>query len=225
MTEPALIPDPAACDDAACGRRARRRAERREAIIDVAHGMFMEHGYAATTMSAIAARLGGSKATLWNYFASKDLLFAAVIDRGAAQFCEDVASALTPRGDVREMLLRFTVRYLGNIIMPERVSIFRMIVAEAGRFPEVGRIFHERGVGRMRQILAGAIAEAMADGWLAPGDPLRAAYQLLAMCMSRSHHQLLFGLIDEVHPETIAAECEAAVALFMRAYAPAAPSP
>ena len=62
-------------------RREARRQSRREAILDVAAQSFLEHGYAGTTMSAIAATLGGSKGTLWSYFASKEVLFAAVIDR------------------------------------------------------------------------------------------------------------------------------------------------
>jgi TetR/AcrR family transcriptional repressor of mexJK operon len=54
-----------------------RRDKRREAILDVARSVFSEEGYAATSMSSIAARLGGSKGTLYNYFKSKEELFGA----------------------------------------------------------------------------------------------------------------------------------------------------
>ncbi|HEY2834957.1 MAG TPA: helix-turn-helix domain-containing protein, partial [Rhizomicrobium sp.] len=56
------------------------RDERREAILKVAHTAFLSDGYAATSMSAIAAKVGGSKATLYYYFPSKEELFLAVID-------------------------------------------------------------------------------------------------------------------------------------------------
>ena len=53
------------------------RDARRELILDVAQDVFLEEGFAAASMSTIAARLGGSKGTLYNYFRSKDELFAA----------------------------------------------------------------------------------------------------------------------------------------------------
>ncbi len=56
------------------------RDERRQAMVAIASDVFMEEGYAATSMSAIAARLGGSKGTLYNYFRSKAALFTAVVE-------------------------------------------------------------------------------------------------------------------------------------------------
>ena len=64
------------------------RDRRRDAIIDVAREVFFEEGYAAASMSSIAARLGGSKGTLYNYFRSKDELFEAQVRDG----CERLAA-------------------------------------------------------------------------------------------------------------------------------------
>ncbi|HZC15833.1 MAG TPA: TetR/AcrR family transcriptional regulator, partial [Caulobacteraceae bacterium] len=63
-----------------------RRDARREAILEVARQVFYEEGYAAASMSSIAARLGGSKGTLYNYFKSKDALFEAYIDAACGQW-------------------------------------------------------------------------------------------------------------------------------------------
>src|SRR3954464_10654712 len=57
------------------------RGDRRELILDVASEVFLKEGYAATSMSEIAARLGGSKGTLYNYFKSKEELFEAYVSR------------------------------------------------------------------------------------------------------------------------------------------------
>ena len=62
------------------GKREARKEERRLAILDVAKRSFLESGYSATSMSAISVELGGSKGTLWNYFPSKEELFAAVLE-------------------------------------------------------------------------------------------------------------------------------------------------
>lgn len=215
-TSPAAIRPP----EAPCGRRAQRRAERREAIVDVAYRSFMEQGYAATSMSAIAAELGGSKATLWNYFPSKELLFAAVMDRGVETFQTNIARELNGQGDLEEILGRFARAFLRKITAPDGIKLYRMIVAEAGRFPELGRIFQERAVGRTRAVLAGYLAGVMASGKLRAGDPLNAAYQLLGLCTIGTQQQMLFGQIEQALPETIELEGRAAVTLFLRAYAP-----
>src|SRR6204780_5843981 len=59
--------------------RAPTRDERREHILKVAREVFFEYGYSAASMSQIAARLGGSKGTLYNYFKSKEELFEAQV--------------------------------------------------------------------------------------------------------------------------------------------------
>ena len=217
---PATNPPPGG-DCPPCGRRAQRRAERRAAIVDVAYRSFLEQGYAATSMSGIAAALGGSKGTLWNYFASKELLFAAVMDRGAQTFQANIARELTGPGEMEDILRRFARAFLRKITSPEGVSLYRMIVAEAGRFPELGRIFQERAIGRTRAVLSGYLAGAMAAGRLRTGDPLRAAYELLGLCTIGTQQLLLMGQIECAAPDVLEAEGGAAVALFLRAYAPA----
>jgi len=216
---PATNPPPAEAG-APCGRRAQRRAERRAAIIDVAYRSFLDQGYAATSMSGIAAALGGSKGTLWNYFASKELLFAAVLDHGAQTFQANIARELTGPGDLENILRRFVRAFLGKITSAEGISLYRMIVAEAGRFPELGRIFQERAMGRTRAVLAGYLAGAMAAGQLRAGDPLRAAYELLGLCSIGTQPLLLLGQIERAAPEVLEDEGRLAVALFLRAYAP-----
>src|ERR1700721_3771942 len=64
---------------AASNPRASPREEPRESILKVAREVFFENGYAATSMSSIAARLGGSKGTLYNYFKNKEELFEAQV--------------------------------------------------------------------------------------------------------------------------------------------------
>src|ERR1700743_809975 len=72
------------------------RDQRRELILDVAQGVFLEEGFANASMSVMAARLGGSKGTLYNYFKSKDELFNAYVERRCLWQDEIFAS---PSGD------------------------------------------------------------------------------------------------------------------------------
>lgn len=200
-------------------RREANRLSRREAILDVAQASFLERGYAATTMSAIAGSLGGSKGTLWNYFASKELLFAAVLERATTQFQAQIAQVLNPRDGLGESLLAFARQFLDRITAPDAVALYRLVIGEARRFPETGRIFHERAPGPTRQLLADYLQAAMQRGQLRSADAMAASRQLMSLCMGGCHQQLLFGLIDRAPKRAIAEEAEAAVASFLRAYA------
>jgi len=207
-----------------CTRREARRNHRREAILDVAKASFMEHGYAGTTMSGIAAMLGGSKGTLWSYFPSKDVLFAAVVDRAARDFRAQLTPILNPQDDIGEVLLRFTRELLQKLTAPPALALYRMVVSEAHRSPEIGRIFDEHAAGRTRKLLADYLAAAMARGALRQAEPLALAYHLLGLCVYGRHQQLLLGLADETGRNAIGdaiwRDTEAGVAAFLRAYAP-----
>ena len=89
-----------------CSRREARKRDRQEMILQVAQRYFLDHGYAGTTMSGIAATLGGSKGTLWNHFPSKEALFAAVLDRVAQAYRARLSQILDAEGDLEAVLLR-----------------------------------------------------------------------------------------------------------------------
>ena len=205
-------------------RRETRRQDRRDAILAVAEQYFREHGYSATTMSAIAAALGGSKGTLWAYFPSKEALFTAVVDQATTAFRAQLSATLNPEGDIQPSLRNFCLRLLEKVVSPEAIALHRLIVAEAGRFPELGRIFYERAPRLTTALLADFLDGAMKRGQLRADTPLDAAHFLMQMCVSRSQQQLLFGLTDRVDAARATADVDRALDLFMRAYAPGQPA-
>ena len=202
------------------GRREARRINRREAILAIAYSSFLENGYAATAMSAIAAKVGGSKATLWSYFPSKEALFEAVLDQATSVYRTQILSLLDPPGDPEQTLRTFCISYLEKVTMPESIALHRLVHAEAGRFPEMGEIFYERATSTTWLLLAGFITSAIERGLLRSADPLRAAKILTSLCTSGSHQQLLLGRLQAPTPELIAADADAAMDVFLRAYAP-----
>lgn len=201
-------------------RREARREARRHAILDVAARSFLEHGYAGTTMSAIAATLGGSKGTLWSYFASKDVLFGAVIERVTDAFRAQLSLILNPRDGVEPALRRFCTEFLRKITSREAIALHRLVLGEVSRFPEIGPIFYERAPRQTQQLLADFLADATRDGLLRCDDPLSAARQLTALCMHGGHQRMLMGVIDSLPAEEIAAEVDRATTTFLRAFAP-----
>jgi len=201
------------------GRREARRIDRRDAILTVAYASFLEHGYAATTMSGIAATIGGSKATLWSYFPSKEALLEAVLDRATAVYRAQMSSLLNVSGDPTRTLRTFCNSFIERVTSPEAIALFRLACAESGRFPEMGKIFHDRGPRTIQNLLGAFIASAMERGLLRRDDPIRAARILISLCMSGSHQRLLLGRLTEITADMIAADADAAFDVFVRAYA------
>ncbi|EQA99046.1 AcrR family transcriptional regulator [Sphingobium wenxiniae] len=201
-------------------RREARRRDRRDAILNVAAHYFLENGYAGTTMSGIAATLGGSKGTLWNHFPSKEELFASVLEQVTATYRAHLYEILDPCGDLVTTLHRVCVSLLQKVTSPEAISLHRLVMSEAGRFPEMGRIFYERAPRLTRGLIADFLAGAMERGQLRKDDPQAASRVLTALVTSGCHQQMLVGRISAATLDMIAAEADFAVGIFMRAYGP-----
>lgn len=210
MTEPDLP---------SISRREARRLDRRQGILDVAARSFMDNGYAGTTMSGIAAALGGSKGTLWSYFPSKETLFAAVLDRMTTHYRQRLQQILDPGEEVADTLRHFCVSLLEKVTSPEAIALHRLVASEAGRFPEMGLIFYQHAPLQTRSKLAAYIAGAVERGQLRTNDPAMAARALMTLAMSGCHQQLVWGLIDTATADLILADAGFATDMFMRAHA------
>ncbi|WP_340265620.1 TetR/AcrR family transcriptional regulator [Sphingobium mellinum] len=201
-------------------RREARRRDRRDAILAVAARSFLENGYAGTTMSGIAAELGGSKGTLWSYFPCKEALFAAVLDRMTTDYRQRLQEILDPGEEVADTLLHFCISLLEKVTSPDAIALHRLIASEAGRFPEMGHIFYQHAPLQTRTQLAAYIAGAIERGQLRTPDPALAARALMTLATSGCHQQLVWGLIDSAPADLIRADAVFATDMFMRAHAP-----
>jgi AcrR family transcriptional regulator len=199
------------------------RDARREAILDAAAEVFTDVGFAAASMSIIAARVGGSKGTLYNYFRSKEELFEAYVRRHCAWQQEAImAEFLAPGADVRTVLQTLGQNLLQVALTGRGLRNFILVVAEAHRSPEIGRAFYDAGPGTGAGRMAEGIARAVADGRLRPCDPMKAAHQFVGLCQNRMLKACLCNAMDEPGPEEIAAEVTAAVDTFLAAFGPEA---
>ena len=195
---------------------------RRAAFVAAARDAFFTHGYAGTTMSSIAACVGGSKTTLWSYFPSKAELFAAVVDEIVDHYGAALAFPFDVDEPVPVVLERFGSALMATILSPPILALHRLVAGEAGRFTELGALFYERGPKRGKARLAEFIEDAMARGALSPGDPKVAARQFAGMCQAGVFQQAIYGFDSAPDPAEIARDVDAAVASFMRAWGEAA---
>lgn len=175
------------------GKREARKQDRRQAIVDAARRSFLDDGYAATSMSGLLAELGGSKATLWSYFRSKEELFAAVIEDVTVDFRRELESSLLASADLEESLCAFCRGFMQKTAQPDAVAAWRLIAGESGRFPELGRIFYESAARRVEEALAGYLATQITTGRLRDGNVIEMAQVLLGLCGTQ-HNRRLWGI-------------------------------
>ncbi|HZZ30813.1 MAG TPA: TetR/AcrR family transcriptional regulator [Phenylobacterium sp.] len=194
------------------------RDQRRELILDVAQSVFLEEGFANASMSTIAARLGGSKGTLYNYFKSKDELFNAYVERRCL-WQQDEVFDLLPGEDPEAAIQRVARAFLAFVVDETTQRNFRLIVAEAERTPALCKIFYEagprRGEARLAEFLAAMEAKGVLD---LQGDPLRAARHLFGLVQSPTFKGRLCNAIPTLTPDQIDAEAASGVRTFMRAF-------
>jgi TetR/AcrR family transcriptional repressor of mexJK operon len=202
-------------------RRDARKEDRRAIILAVAKASFLKKGYDATSMSAIAAELGGSKGTLWSYFPSKEALFEAVLDAATDEYRERLRVLLDPADDLRKGLQGFCRGFLAKVTSSEALALHRLVQAEGGRFPEIGRIFYERAPQMTQKLIGGYLSDHMAKGHLRPGDPLLAARALVSLCLGGVHQRMMWH-VESADERMMEDDVTFAVDLFLRAYAPPA---
>ena len=163
------------------GTREERSASKRAEIVAAARKVFTTHGYLGTSMDAVAAEAGASKRTVYQYFADKEELFATVVletvDRGYEFFRPHILSLAEAEADSLEDALRWHARMtLTGIMNPEVLQMRRLVMAEADRFPEVGREYFERSWARTTGLLAQTLRRLTDRGLLKVDDPECAAY-------------------------------------------------
>ncbi len=192
---------------------------RRLAIVDAARTIFFEFGFGGASMNAIAARIGGSKTTLWAYFATKDLLFEAVVDDLVERYGSVIEGVALDSADVAGTLRHFGLAVLETVTSTEVMALHRLVVAEAERFPALGLSYFRKGPGRALERLARFFADVARGGLLAVEDPDRAAAYFLAMCETGGAQSLLLGLEAPLAPQRLGKDVDEAVRTFCRAFA------
>lgn len=179
---------------------------------------FFSEGYGGTSMSSISAKVGGSKTTLWTYFPSKQDLFAAVVDDLVERYGRALEVQFDPDADIADSLRMMGRALLVTVHSQPIIDLNRLCVGEAGRFPELARLFHERGPARGKARLRAFIAEAMARSKLRSGDPAAASLSFVGMLWAGSIQSHLLGLIERPSDAEIEQEIGAAVDTFLRAW-------
>ncbi|MGE5626274.1 MAG: TetR/AcrR family transcriptional regulator [Bacillota bacterium] len=194
------------------------REGKREAILEAARKVFLEVGFGAASMDSIANAAKVSKQTVYNHFGSKEELFAAMIknfvDQKLIAFSEAARS-----GKPEDTLRTIAHQFLDPEAAEQRVSMYRILMGEAPRFPELGDIFYRAGPAVVRKYLADYLAEQDSRGTLRVENPKLAAEQFYGM-LNGCQVKAQLGIEPLPNKQAVDAYIEHAVMLMMKGLAP-----
>lgn len=192
---------------------------KREAILEIASQVFQEMGYERASMDEIAARLGGSKMTLYGYFPSKQQLFLEVSHHMAMRHLGPAYDELVPGSDdLAGVLRRFAEKFLSFLCTPEAAGTYRMVMAQPVQ-SGIARSFYELGPRRGEEQLAAFVRSEMEGGRLKPGDASVAAMHFLALTGAEVLQPVLMGAMAMPTRQRLRQMADRAVTVFLAAYA------
>ena len=183
-------------------RRTRRGDEKSEQIRSTATELFLRRGYDGVSVDEIVRTVGGSKTNVYNHFSNKEGLFVAIV-KG---LCEDLLTSFV-RIDVsslgvEEGLRSLALALLGILLQDRHLAFQRLIIAEAARFPALGRAWFESGPETSRSIIAQFIEKQQGVGRLRKTDSHEAATLFHDMVICDLLNRAMLGdkpSDDEIH--------------------------
>lgn len=194
-----------------------RTEEKRRQIVSVASQLFQELGYERTSMSLISEKLGGSKATLYGYFKSKEELLQAVLVYDVTEEADRLMNEFLSGKNLREGLITLGKAYMHRRLSPGPIANVR-IVATQPEGSTIGKDFYERILGPAWRRLANRFKMMMDAGILKKADPWVAAMQWKGMCEWDMFERRLLGAIKEPDPDEIERASIAAADAFLKLY-------
>jgi AcrR family transcriptional regulator len=201
-----------------------RSARKRRAILDAAATVFLRKGYVGTSMDEIAALAAVSKQTVYKHFADKQRLFSELVTATVKQASDPVQEEvrdLRDTGDIEADLRDLARRQLTKVMQPQVLQLRRLVIGEAGRFPELGRTFYEQGPGRTIAALASVFEQLGGRGLLRVGDASVAAEHFNWLIMSVPlNRAMLLGDDDPVADADLERYAREGVHVFLAAYGP-----
>lgn len=196
--------------------------ERREAILEKALEVFREVGFDRASMSEISKRIGGSKATLYSYFESKEELFTQ-----AMSISPEIGSVfgrfndlkINSTEELRAELERFSFDHLKLSLRPDILAMRRNLLNHGDR-SDVSKHAFEAGPMKSFMVVMMFLERMMREGYLRQDNPWVAMVHLIALEEAELMNRRMLGIVRDVPDEMIRDATLRAVDVFFRAYGP-----
>ena len=200
-----------------------RSDRKRKTLLLAATAVFLEKGYDGTSMDDVAARAKVSKPTVYKYFSDKEHLFAQMV-RATTDQIDDllrlVVETMDGEADVNTGLAVLAHRFINALMQPQVLRLRRLVIANADRFPDVGRSWYEQGFERVLKTLATTF-QSLADRQLLKiVDPLLAANHFVGLLLWIPVSKAMFTGDHQAAPDELERYALAAVSAFLTGYGP-----
>jgi TetR/AcrR family transcriptional regulator, mexJK operon transcriptional repressor len=211
-------------------RRRNGRLASAGVIMEAATALFLRKGYPGTSMDEIAALAGVSKQTVYTHFTDKERLFSDLILRNTErvdEFVDAMAKILQDTDDLEKDLRELARRYIGSVIQPKVLQLRRLVIGEAGLFPDLARTYYERVPERVITTLTSHFERLAGQGLLRLDDPRLAANHFVALVLWEPLDKAMFRVGGKsLTAGALEHLADAGVRVFLAAYgnAPARPS-
>jgi AcrR family transcriptional regulator len=194
----------------------RRKEARTEEILSAALESFAARGFAATRIEDVAARAGISKGTLYLYFAGKEELFKAVVRQALLPNLVRIeALAASFEGPSAALLERLLLTVAG--VIDSRVgAIPKLVIAEAGNFPDLARFYLDEVVRRGLGLIATILRRGIARGEFRPIDVDHAVFCVIAPMLIAALWKTSLEPHDETGPLDVQALVRAHLDMLLR---------
>ncbi|MFZ6653681.1 TetR/AcrR family transcriptional regulator [Undibacterium sp. TJN19] len=194
----------------------RRKDARPQELLAAALDLFVERGFAATRLDDVARAAGVSKGTLYLYFSSKEELFKAVVRESIVPLIGEAESVIDLFEGSSEELFRLIMQtWWQNIGKTKLSGLPKLMMAEAGNFPELAKFYQEEVIDRGENLVRTMLRRGMARGDICQVDLEIDARILIApmiMMMIWKHSQ---GVCN-VEPEKLDTYLEHYIELALR---------
>lgn len=201
-----------------------RAARKRDQIQRAAIGQFLQHGYAGTSIDDITAAARVSKQTVYKHFGGKEGLFLAIINDTVGEVLDEFFHRMDLRlddpADLDHDLCVIARRFLSLIMRPELLALRRLVIGEAGRFPQLGDVWWQGGPARVTADLAPHLRRLADQGELAIDDPDLAAQQFNWLVLSIPLNQAMFRPARQFTQAELDHHADTGVRTFLAAYRP-----
>ncbi|WP_319518660.1 TetR/AcrR family transcriptional regulator [uncultured Martelella sp.] len=167
---------------------------RRAALMSAAAELFLERGFAATSIDAIIERAGGSKRTIYALFGNKEGLFEALVADSTAKLYSGVFHEEdADKAGLEGALTQFAEHLLELFSQPRAIGLYRLVVSEAGRSPELVSYFFRTGPAKSLDWVKRLLQAAHARGEIVCPDPELTASQFLGLVRGETYLTIVLG--------------------------------
>jgi TetR/AcrR family transcriptional repressor of mexJK operon len=198
-----------------------RSDRKRKALLLAATEVFLDQGYDGTSMDDVAAKAAVSKPTVYKYFSDKEQLFAEIVRATTGQIDDLVRLVVETMADQRGLEAGLTVlarRFITALMQPQVLRLRRLVIANADRFPDVGRNWYEQGFERVLATLATSFQSLADRKVLKLDDPLLAANHFVGLLLWIPVNKAMFTGDHHATPDELERYVVAAVRVFLTGY-------